>query len=125
MKRYICKEKIDEKRTRVKIISKEGKIRVGVEHVGVAHNEEDLKMFIVLAQERLSDKKQEEFKFSEFEERANKIIHKKSYSKFLYETLSSVYDKLQIKELRDEVFKQITLARIIRPASKLETVEIT
>jgi hypothetical protein len=39
MKRYTCKEKIDEKSTCVKIIRKEGRIRVGVEHIGVAHNE--------------------------------------------------------------------------------------
>jgi hypothetical protein len=125
MKRYICKERIDEKRTRVKIISKEGRIRIGVEHIGVAHNEEDLKMFIVLAQERLRDKKQQEFKFSEFEEEKERgLIHKKSYSKFLYEILARVYGKLEIDELSDEIFKQIVLARIIRSASKMETVEI-
>ena len=73
----------------------------------------------------MRDKNQQEFKFSEFEgEKSTDIIHKKSYSKFLYDTLSDVYNKLQLCELKDEIFKQITLARIIRPASKLDTVKI-
>jgi hypothetical protein len=33
MKRYICEEKIDDKKTRIKIISKEGKDRGGIEHI--------------------------------------------------------------------------------------------
>jgi hypothetical protein len=40
MKKYICRERIDEKRTRIKIICKERSVRVGVEHIGVAHSEE-------------------------------------------------------------------------------------
>jgi hypothetical protein len=36
-----------------------------------------------------------------------------------------IYDeRLKLRILQDEVFKQITLAWIIKPASKLETVEI-
>ena len=125
MKRYICKEKIDEKRIRVKIISKEGRIRTRIEHVGVAHNEEALKMFLALARERLRDERQQEFKFSEYgQEEQSEVIHNKSYSKYLYDTLSEVYDKLNLKELKDETFKQIVIARIIKPSSKLETVEI-
>jgi hypothetical protein len=42
----------------------------------------------------------------------------------LYDSLGEIYDKLKIKEIEDEVFKQITLVRIIEPASKLDTMEI-
>jgi hypothetical protein len=31
----------------VKIVSKEGRQRVGVEHIGVAHSEKELKMYII------------------------------------------------------------------------------
>jgi len=124
MKRYVCKEKIDEKRTRIKIISKEGRIRVGVEHIGIAHNEAELKMLLALAREQLRDKNQEEFKFKEFEEeKESKIIQKKTYSRYLYDTLSGVYDKLGIKEIEDEIFRKVIISRIIRPGSKHETIE--
>ena len=125
MKRYICKEKIDVKRTRIKIISKEGRIRVGVEHIGIAHNETELKMLLALSRERLRDKHQEEFKFKEFEEeKENKIIQKRTYSKYLYDTLSEVYNRIGIKEIEDEIFRKIIISRVIRPASKHETIEI-
>ncbi|MCL2145150.1 MAG: IS1634 family transposase [Endomicrobia bacterium] len=82
-------------------------------------------MFLALAREQLKDKVQEEFRFREFEgEAESEIIHKKSYSKFLYDTIGEIYDKIGINEVKDEIFKQVTIARIIRPASKLETVEI-
>jgi hypothetical protein len=45
-------------------------------------------MFIELVQDKLRDKKQGELKFAEFEkEKQRGLIHKKSYSKYLYETI--------------------------------------
>ena len=127
MKRYICKEKNKAKNTvRVKIIGKEGSQRIRVEHVGVAHSEDELKMLMVLAQERLRDERQLEFRFSEYGEDSKRaIIHKKSYPKYLYDTLEGIYDnRLKLRELEDKIFRQITIARIIKPASKLATVKI-
>jgi hypothetical protein len=125
MKKYVCKERIDEKRTRIKIICKEGRERVGIEHIGIAHNEDELKMFVALEREKVKDERQEEFKFREFEgEAESEVIHNKSYSKYLYDTISEVYDRLKLDKLEDETFRQIVIARIIKPASKLETVEI-
>ncbi len=81
MKKYICKEKVGD-RIRIKIIIKEGK-----ERVGVAHNEKEKKMYMALPQERIRDKNQQEFKFMEYEEKPTTgLIHKKSYSKYLYNT---------------------------------------
>jgi hypothetical protein len=125
MGKYIQQSKGYKGSIRVRIITKKCGKTLKVEHIGVSHNEKELKMFLALAQERLRDKNQQEFKFSEFEEeKPAGITHKKSYSKFLYDTLAKIYDKLQIKELSDEIFEQITLARIIQPASKLDTIEI-
>jgi transposase len=125
MGKFIQKSKGYKGSIRVRIITKERGIAQKVEHIGVAHNEDELKMYMELARERLRDKKQQEFKFDGIEEqKARGIIHKRSYSKFLYNTLENIYNKIGIEELKDEVFKQITIGRIIRPASKLETVEI-
>jgi hypothetical protein len=47
MKRYICQERNETKKSvRIKIIRKEGSRGVGVEHIGVAHNENELRMFL-------------------------------------------------------------------------------
>jgi len=125
MGKYIHQSKGYKGSIRVRIINKDGRDVTGVEHIGVAHNAEELKMFLALARERLKDARQQEFKFNEFAvEKESEIIHRKSYSKYLYDTLSRVYDKLKLDELRDEIFRQIVIARIIKPSSKLETVEI-
>jgi hypothetical protein len=58
-------------------------------------------MYKALAQGRLKNKWQEEFKFREFDE-----------------------EGLKINIIGDEVFKQITIDRIIEPSSKLETIEV-
>jgi hypothetical protein len=124
MKRYICKEKQKDGGIRVRIIIKAGRKRIGAKQVGVAHNEEELKTLIVLAKSEIRDKQQKEFDFVALQEDNTKIEHKESYSKYLYDRVSEVYDKLRISVVGDEVFKQITIARIIMPASKLETIEI-
>jgi hypothetical protein len=67
MKKYICRERIDEKRTRIKIICKEGSVRTGIKHIGVAHNEEELKTLLAFAQYKIRDKNQLELNFEEFE----------------------------------------------------------
>ncbi|MDD2234536.1 MAG: hypothetical protein PHZ11_08070 [Desulfitobacteriaceae bacterium] len=48
----------------------------------------------------------------------------KSYSALLWDTLSSVYDKLKFESIGDLVFKQLVLARIIEPTSKLDTIRV-
>ena len=125
MGKYIHQSKGCKGTIRVRVISKAGREIVGIEHIGVAHNEKELKMFMALAQDRLRDKNQPELKFAELEEqKPSGLIHKKSYSKYLYETFEGIYNKLRINELCDETFEQITIARIILPASKLDTIEI-
>ena len=125
MGKYIQQSKGYKGSIRVRIITKKCGKTLKVEHIGVAHNEKELKVFMELAQDRLRDKNQLELKFTECEqEKPTGIIHKQSYSKYLYETLENIYKKLRISEVRDEVFKQMTIARIISPGSKLETIEI-
>lgn len=49
---------------------------------------------------------------------------RKSYSGALWEALDGVYGALGFKAADDQVFKQLVLARIIEPASKLDTIRI-
>ena len=47
-----------------------------------------------------------------------------SKPKFLYELLSGVYGKLGLEKYPDLVIKDLIIARLFKPASKLETIEI-
>jgi hypothetical protein len=67
---------------------------------------------------RMTGVKEETFE-AMMKEKGNKIKHKKSYSKYLFEILSDIYDGLKFKEVKDEIFKEITIARIIEPSSLL------
>lgn len=47
-----------------------------------------------------------------------------SKPKFLYELLSGIYDKLGLGNYPDALIKDLVIARLYQPASKLETIEI-
>ena len=47
-----------------------------------------------------------------------------SKPKFLYELLGAIYDKLGLGNYPDTIIKDLVIARLYRPASKLETIEI-
>ncbi|MCL2335226.1 MAG: IS1634 family transposase [Endomicrobia bacterium] len=125
MKEYICKEKLSGGKTRIKIIGKIGRKRIKVEHVGVAHNEEELKMYLILARERLKDPRQCELNLYGEESKEELLItQNRAYSKYLYDKISEVYDKLKFSEIGDEIFRDLTIARIIEPGSKKDTIRI-
>lgn len=49
---------------------------------------------------------------------------RRSYSGLLWDVLNGVYDTLGFNAVDDPVFRQLVLARIIEPASKLDTIRI-
>ena len=123
MGKYIHQSKGYKDSTRVRIIIKIGREVKRVEHIGVAHNEEELKMYLILAREKLKDERQGELKLFE-EEKQTEIRQLRTYSKYLFEVLSEIYDGLKFKEIKDEVFKCLTVARIIEPTSKVDSVRV-
>ncbi len=56
--------------------------------------------------------------------RPSEIIITQSKPLFLYELLSGLYDKLGLGSFSDPLIKDLVIARIYQPASKLETTEI-
>ncbi|MDR2437308.1 MAG: hypothetical protein LBD17_04490 [Endomicrobium sp.] len=110
MRKYICQERNETKKSvRIKIIQKEGSRLVGMEHIGVAHNADKVRIFLGLEKEQVKDEGQEELIFNGFEEkRMSAITIKKAYSKYLYDRLEFIYEeRLKLKELKDEAFKVI------------------
>jgi hypothetical protein len=123
MSRYIHKYKMKNGNTAIRIMVKRGRSLIGVEHIGVAHNEEELKMFLILAGEKLKDKRQGELKLFN-EEKHIGIKQVRAYSKYLFDVLSGIFDRLNFKEIKDEVFKRLTIARIIEPTSKVDSIRV-
>jgi transposase len=109
----------------VRVIIKEGRETIKVEHIGVGHNEEEVKELQIIAQERMRDEGQGELKLiSEKVIKETRIIQKAAYSKYLYDTLVKVYERLKYNEIKDEVFMKLAVARIIEPSSKIDTIRI-
>ena len=123
MSRYVHKYKMKNGNTAVRIMKKSGRELVGEEHIGVAHNEEELNMYLILAREKLKDEGQGELKLFG-EEKKTEIRQVRAYSKYLFDVIGGIYERLKFKEVRDEVFKEITIARIIEPSSKLESINV-
>jgi len=123
MGKYIHQSKGYKGSTRVRIINKRGREVTGIEHIGVAHNEEELKMYLILAREKLKDERQGELKLFE-EEKATEIRQVRAYSKYLFDVISGIFDKLKFKEIKDETFKSLTIARIIEPTSKTDSMRV-
>jgi len=117
------KYKMKNGNTAVRIMKKSGRELIGVEHIGVAHNEEELKMYMVLAGAKLKDERQGELKLFE-EEKKSEIKQVKAYSKYLFDVISEVYGMLKFCEVKDEIFKGLTVTRIIEPSSKLESINV-
>jgi len=45
-------------------------------------------------------------------------------SRYLYDRLEEVYNKIKFSEIEDEIFKKMVIARIIEPRSKKGSIKI-
>lgn len=124
MSSFIRKKKTKNGTIAIQIICKRGRIVTGLKHIGTAHNEVELEMLLALAHKKIHEG-QLALDFEEAFRAGNADLRlEKSYSALLWDTLSNVYDKLNLGCLGDRVFKQLVLARIIEPTSKLDTIRV-
>lgn len=124
MSSFIRKKKTKSGAIAVQIIHKRGRTVTGLKHIGTAHNDAELEMLLALAQEKLHEG-QLTLDVEKALRSGDADLHlEKSYSALLWDTLSDVYDKLAFDCLNDLVFKQLVLARIIEPTSKLDTIRV-
>ncbi len=121
MKSYIRKVKTKSGATAVQIEYRVGSQRVGLTHIGSAHNEIELNALLVLANERIHER-QPVLDFGD--ESMPDISLESTYSGLLWDVLESIYEKLGFGIIDDPVFKQIVLARIVEPTSKLDTIRV-
>lgn len=124
MNSFIRKKKTKSGAIAIQIIHKRGRIVTGLTHIGTAHNDAELEMLMALAHQKMHEG-QLSLSFAEAANNNTADLRlEKSYSALLWDTLSSLYDKLDFGSLSDPVFKQLVLARIIEPTSKLDTIRV-
>lgn len=117
--------------TAVQIVTKQGREVVGVEHLGSAHTDTDLAVLIEIARERIRERARQAGQVEldlglDAAPAASRTVLRRSYSRLLFETLVGVYGRLGFAAATgdDVVFRDLVVARIIEPSSKLDTIRI-
>ena len=115
---FIRKVKTKSGATAVQIAhSAYGKI-IKIEHIGSAHNENELGLLVDLANQQLSSRQSSLFESKPVETQIDINI---SVSSVLLNVLKQQYDRLCFNELADEEFRHLVIARLVEPSSKLDT----
>ncbi|MEJ6555648.1 IS1634 family transposase [Microbacterium esteraromaticum] len=118
--------------TAVQIVTKAGREVVGVEHLGSAHTDVDLAILTRIGRERIRERARQagqqelDLGLEDVASAAPRAVLKRSYSRVLFEALTGVYERLGFPEATggDAVFRDLVVARVIEPASKLDTIRI-
>jgi hypothetical protein len=119
---FIRKVKTKSGATAVQIVHKEGRKVVGITHIGSAHNDAELALLTALAHYRKVHEGQLTLDLPESNEFEIQLMA--SHSRLLWDTLEHVYNGIGFSAVPDAVFKQLVLARIIEPTSKLDTIRV-
>ncbi len=114
----------------VQVIRYQDRKRIIVKHIGSAHNEEELNFLKQTAYKWIVQATKQQCLFpSEGKEVLRLIPIDKlrnvgfKYS-FAYETISKIIDLLQLTQLKNQLFLDLVVMRIIQPASKLESLKL-
>lgn len=116
--------------TAVQIVKYVNRKRIVVSHIGSAHTEKDL---ILLKQEALKQVEHLTKQKSLFPPSKNTfspviVVHKSQYlgdrHTFIYDTLSHIFRLFKFNRLNNQLLLDLVLMRIIKPVSKLESLQI-
>nr|WP_157980498.1 hypothetical protein [Kocuria sp. CPCC 104605] len=96
-----------------------------MDHIGSAHTPEDVEILKAVAQQRMAEG-QDELDFGGGQPRGRALTIRGSRAEHLWEALSAGYRAVGLDGTSgaDAVFKQLVLARIIEPTSKLESIRV-
>ena len=126
---FVRKVKTKSGATAVQVVTKTGRQVTGIDHIGSAHTDTDLALLIDIAKQRIRDRARDagqgEFDFALTTSPMSTAVLTRAYSRLLYDTLTGVYARLGFASAVDDaVFRDLVIARIIEPASKLDTIRI-
>lgn len=118
---YIRRVKTASGATAVQIAYKRyGHIR-RIEHIGSAHNDEELRLLSTLAKQRLLGSQRSLFDVPDME---LSIGLQQSFSGLLLDVLTLQYNRLGFDQLGDKDFAYLCIARIVEPTSKLDSLRV-
>jgi len=120
---FIKRYKAKNGATVIQVVHKKGRKVISTSHIGTAHTDQDIELLIALAKEEIQGA-QLALEFEHAIANGIPLQAIRTYSELLWNTLGYVYDALGFSLTGDEVFKKLVLARIIEPASKLDTIRI-
>ena len=112
--------------TAVQIVHKRGRIVLGIDHIGSAHDEGQLAMLLETARAQLHAG-QQMLPIEDGPTGGRPIgepVVEGTASLIVWETLAAVYASLGFDQIGDRAFKALVLARIIEPTSKADTVRV-
>jgi hypothetical protein len=113
--------------TAVQIVHKRGRVVVGIDHIGSAHDDGQLKLLLHAAQERLHAGQQAldlEVSAPDTAAGSGRPVVEATSSLILWDALAGLYDALGFSVVRDEAFRALVLGRIIEPTSKVDTIRV-
>jgi hypothetical protein len=110
--------------TAVQIVHKRGRVVEGIDHVGSAHDADQLALLEELARERLHAGQQvlEFGPLAAGRADAGTVVVEATSARLLWQALDGVFESLGFGVVRDEAFR--VLGRIVEPTSKLDTVRV-
>jgi hypothetical protein len=112
--------------TAVQIVHKRGRTVLGIDHVGSAHDADQLALLLETAKRRLQAGQQAlEIDLSPPQRSGpGTPVVDATGSLMLWTALCGLYDALGFGVVGDEAFRALVLGRIIEPTSKLDTVRV-
>jgi len=123
MSAFIKQYKARNGATVIQAVSKNGRSVKKTIHVGTAHNDIEIAELKAVARDIIHEG-QMSMDFGDSSKAGTGMALESTYSAVLWDALSKVYYDIGFGSLGDEVFKQLVLARIIEPTSKLDTIRV-
>ena len=111
--------------TAVQIVHKRGRRVLSIEHIGSAHTDDELAVLLQVAGERRhAGQLALDLGDAGAGGAGTPPVAEGTASLILWEVLAGIYDDLGPDRLGDGTFRALVLARVIEPASKLDTVRV-
>lgn len=130
---YVRTTKTTSKATAVQVVYYENRNLVVAAHIGSAHNKQELKFLKKSALSWIEKSSRQKALFpvdrlDQLDEPDLVSLKKLQYLgttySFIYECLNQLFDRFKFNKLEDRMFSDLTLIRIIEPASKLRSFEL-
>jgi len=111
--------------TAVQVVWSNKRGKKDLDHIGSAHTPEDLEVLKTVARQRMTAG-QDELDLGDGRPRGRALTIQASRSEHLWNALSAGYGAVGLEQTcaGNEVFKQLVLARLIEPTSKLDSIRV-